>query len=119
MPELFRVQEILNIDISLLFPSEQEEELLIFQLLHLRDVRHKGAAVGVVQEKCHRFVFSQLKDVKCFVKNSEISQAATPELLRAKTQNNQGDFGLFQAQGVPGTPLTLCCQSWSIFHVFL
>lgn len=76
-----------------------------------------------MQEKCHRFVFSQLKNVKCFVRISEMSQAATPELLRAKTpnnnnpnNNNQGDFGLPQALGVPGTPLTLCCQSWSTFQ---
>lgn len=46
-----------------------------------------------MQAKCHRFVFCQLKNVKCFVTISEIvTQAASPELLRAKTQNNQGDF---------------------------
>lgn len=92
--ELFRMQQILNIDTS--FPLKAGGRAVNFPDSPTPSFQRSEAqrsccfparsSIGVLQEKCHRFVFSQLKNGKCFVNISEIPQAAALELLRAKTQ---------------------------------
>lgn len=60
-----------------------------------------------MQEKCHRFVFSQLKNGKFFVIISEMPQAAALELLRAKTENNQGHLWPSSGSGCSWHPTDL------------
>lgn len=85
-------------------------------LLHFREVRHKGAALfqqGITEmalvscKQCHRFVFSQLKNGKCFVIIAQRPQASTLELLRAKTQNSQGCLWPFSGPGCFWHPIDL------------
>lgn len=69
--------------------------------------RNNRDGTGVMQAKCHRFVFSQLKNGKCFVIIAQRPQASTLELLRAKTQNSQGCLWPFSGSGCFWHPVDL------------
>lgn len=73
-----------------------------------------GNNIGVVQQKCHRFVFSQLENAKIFVRISQRPQAAALELLRAKSQNNQGSLAFVRLRMFLAPHWPCAARAWAL-----